>query len=226
MSSHASYPHLRKFNLFRILPEKELMTLSQALPTHDIAKGEILDSLEKGVVYFLKEGSAMLQFLTAEGEEATLDILGPGEIFGADSSLASTQYHTYLKVLEPSVICAMSKEDFLDMLERNPQMAYQMVKVYEEKNQRFRERLADMLFKPIDQRLMDELFRLSTQHPAPCSHGGTGEVAIHQQELADIIGASRQAVNAILKSLSQKGLIQVGNGIICLLKPKDLSERK
>ncbi len=211
---------MKKFNLFQILPEKELMTLSESLPTHDISRGEILDSLENGMVYFLKEGSAHLQFLTAEGDEATLDILGPGEIFGTDNSLGSSHYHTYLKVTEPSVICAMAKEDFLNMLEKNPQMAYQMIKLYEGKNQKFRERLADQLFKPIEARLMNELLRLATSHHVPCSHGGSGEVAIHQQELADLIGASRQAVNVILKGLAKTGVIQVRSGTICLMRLK------
>lgn len=216
--ANLSYWFLKKFNLFKAMPEKELMALSDRMPYHSVSKGQILDAEEKDAIYFLKEGSAQLLALTPEGEEFTLDILGPGEIFGPAISGYSTPYHTYLRVSEKSIVCSMDKAGFLKMLEEKPSMAFQIIRLYEEKNQLLKERLVNQLFKPIEQRLVDEILRIHARNPVSCSHGGEGEVVIHQQELADLIGASRQAVNVILKGLAQTGAIRIRSGTICLIE--------
>jgi CRP-like cAMP-binding protein len=78
-------------------------------------------------------------------------------------------------------------------------------------------RIASLVFKDVPTRLAETLLELAEDFGQPCEHGFALDLVLTQQELADLIGATRQIVNATLKQWQHQGMIMLRRyGRICL----------
>jgi CRP-like cAMP-binding protein len=77
-------------------------------------------------------------------------------------------------------------------------------------------KIADIVFKDVPTRLAEVLLTLAEDYGETCTHSLALEVRITQQDLADLIGATRPVVNAILKQFRERGLIYPRPHVICV----------
>jgi CRP-like cAMP-binding protein len=77
-------------------------------------------------------------------------------------------------------------------------------------------KIVSLVFKDVPTRLAETLLELAEDLGQPCTHGFARDVVLTQQELADLIGATRQIVNATLKEWQQQGMIVLRRHCICL----------
>jgi len=195
----------------------------------DLAAGSRMEQCERGhrfywtdelsdSVYLIKKGRIRLSRTSPEGREVTLDLLGPGEIFGELSLSGEEQRNHTAEAVEPSLVCIFSRQTFTEALQRYPELAFRMIKLIGFRFRELESRLQDLAFQSVAQRVRTTLRRLADKHGLS-GPNRTTRIPITQKDLAFLIGASREAVAEELAKLKQQGLLQTSYRSI-LLQPQ------
>lgn len=209
--------YLQRLNLFKQFTRAELLTMASVMDMEELEKQNRIFQIGEpaGNVYLLLEGHVKIYRRGNAGRKITLAILKPGEIFG-DNGLTTAETHEQgAEALEPSIVGSMTDSDFCALLDRKPSLALRVIQCLSREKRTLERKIASLVFKDVPARLAETLLELSDEYGQPCIHGFGPELVITQQELADLIGATRSVVNVTLKQLQQEDLISVRRRRIC-----------
>ncbi len=201
--------------LFRDLSPTELVaiedqTIEKIAPKNTVilTEGEAGDSL-----FLIVQGRVKVFIGDEDGREIILKILAPGDFFGEMSMIDRQPRSASVSTLEPSVFRVLSHQAFQDCLDRTPRIGSIVM-------QALAKRLRDADRKISTLALMDVYGRVAATltELAITTNGKTivGE-RLSQQDIANMVGASREMVNRILKDLSERGYITVESKSITIL---------
>ena len=209
--------YLQRFSLLQEFTQAELLTVAHMMDMQVLAKservfqaGELADH-----VYFLKEGHVKIYRRGHFGRKLTLVILKPGEIFGELTLTAGESHEQEAEALETSTICSTTDRDFRALLDLKPALALRVMQRLGQQTRLLERKIASLVFKDVPARLAETLLELGDDYGQPCAHGLAQELVITQQDLADLIGATRQVVNATLKQFQRRRLIYPHRNFIC-----------
>lgn len=218
--------YLKRFPIFGDMSESELEAMSSHMMMRPIGKGEPISkdvSIGADKVYFIKTGVLKLTVTNKEGKESILAFLKPGDIFGelagATELMGPDQE---LRAHEECVVCSMSREDFDSMLESKPELAYKITKLAGFKLNRIYSRLKNLLFKSAEARVAATLLELSRDYGVDDNRGTIINLRLTHQDIADLIGATRETVTHALASLRGKGFIITEKKRIILINKAEL----
>jgi len=215
--------YLKKAELFKGLSEAQMaeVAASSAMLRCQRRHRFYFTDDDSDRVYLVKEGKIRLERTNEDGREILLDILGPGEIFG-ELALADegTRSHS-AEAIEESLVCSFERDRFLAILQRNPELAFRVVKLIGFRFRQLEARFENLVFKPLAERLCFTLEQLARRHGIADPSGGV-RLPLTQKDLATLIGASREAVAEELARLKRAGLVQTGYRSLLLLHPDRL----
>jgi CRP-like cAMP-binding protein len=172
-----------------------------------------------------------LKAITAgsEGRQAALSIMGPGEVFGEVAVLDGEPRSATITALENCELLIIQRTDFLRHLETQPHVAIKLMEVLARRLRRLSERVEDSTFLEVPQRLCKQLMRLVERYGRDIGSGCVRiELKLSQQELGDLVGATRESVNKQLRAWVADGLIEHQDGKLVVLQParlRSLGER-
>ncbi len=109
-------------------------------------------------------------------------------------------------------------------MKSNPQFAIKVIQTLEDRQRELRRNVENLLFKSITTRVAQSLHWLAREHGDRCEHGWAMDIRINQQDLADLCGASRQAVSGVLGKLERRFVIRRTGRVICILSMKRLAK--
>lgn len=175
-------------------------------------------------VYFLKEGRVKLISLNANGKQLTLDIFGKGEIFGEMALIGEKQRKLEAQALERVRLCWISKDDMLNFVRKYPDLSLGVAKLMGDRWERIESKLEDLLFKDVPTRLALTLWKLARDYGKKMEQGILIEPKITHQDLADLIGSTRETTTTILNHFQDKGLIEKGWGKIMVKDQEGLKQ--
>jgi CRP-like cAMP-binding protein len=208
--------YLQHFNLFREFTRDELLPVAQLVDPHELARHNHLyhsgDPADH--VYLLIEGRVKIYRKSPSGRRVTLAVLQPGEVFGELN--VYPVYEQEAEALEPSTIYRLRTQDFRALLASKPELALQVMRRLGRRKRLLERKIASLVFKDVPTRLAETLLELAEELGQPCAHGFALDLVLTQQELADLIGATRQIVNATLKQWQQQGMIMLRRQRLCL----------
>lgn len=199
----------RKNCLLSILDNLQINQLEKAAIGTTCHKGDILFIEGERVegVYFLCSGLVKLSLYSSERQSGTVAEANPGDVLGVKALLSGKPHNLTAEVAEPSQLCLIRKDVFLDFLERNGDVSLwisqKLANDLYDSYLRMRE-----LRKDSHTRLVDSLLRLCQSQSEPSDKGISYEVNISQGELAEELGTSRRHVNRALKDLKEKKIIE------------------
>jgi CRP/FNR family transcriptional regulator, cyclic AMP receptor protein len=207
---------IRANTFFHGLPES---SVEQAL-AHVVVRNHppnqmlLLENDWGSSVYFILEGWVKIRTYNLDGKEVTLNILGKGELFGEMAALDEVPRSTDVITLVPTVIGNMPAQDFVQLLNNEPQsgvrLAQLMARRLRQVNRRLRLRESDSV-----SRVADILLFLAD------GQGKTGEQGteipnLPHRELSSLSGLARETVTRVLSKLEKKGLIQRERDVLCI----------
>ncbi len=198
----------RNIPLFQGLSDKDMSALSGHAVNRTFKKntiiiheGDLSDSL-----YVILSGRVRIYLSDEEGKEVDLNILGAGEYFGELAALDNFPRSASVITLQESRFMIVSKKEFDSCLTTNPQIA---VRIIDELTSRFR----SMTDNVKSLALMDVYGRVARTLINLAAESDDGKLVIQQkltqQDLANMVGASREMVSRILKDLTRGGYITV-----------------
>lgn len=158
-------------------------------------------------IYLVKEGRIKLLKTNPDGREVILDILGPGEIFG-EMALVDEELRSHsAEAVEDALVCIIKRVDFEGLLQRHPEMVLRVLKLVGLRRRELEMRLEDLVFQPLGGRLALALLWQADKH-GEIDVNGQVRIRLTQTDLANLIGASREAVAEQLKEMKTQGLIE------------------
>jgi len=215
--------YIRNAALFSWLQDDELQQLAKRSEMVACKKATtfFLSQEKSDSIYLVKEGRVKLSRTSPEGREIILDILGPGEIFG-ELAVVGEDLRTHSAVaLDDALICVITRETFEGLLRRHPEMALRVLKLVGLRRRELEMRLEDLIYQPVANRLALTLLWQARRHGQK-EPDNSLRLPLTQKDLAQLIGASREAVAEQLRDFKQAGLIKTSYRAIQILDSKGL----
>lgn len=224
MAERTKLWYLKNVNLFHEMSAAEMAMVERTTVMKEIRRKEVvyLPGEPGDRVYVLKRGVVKIATLMEDGREMILALLRPGEVFGEESVLDGAPRDHMAEAYDDALICVIGRNDFMDMLKSHPDMAFKVTKLIGFRLRTFRARVESLLFKGAPARLAQILLDLSAEHGVRDSAGILLPLKLSQQDLANLIGLTRESVNLALADFRRRGLVEVEGRTIRILKPDEL----
>lgn len=174
-------------------------------------KGDPGDAL-----YAVRRGGIRISSGTEGGRRLTLNIHGPGDVFGEVALIDGRPRTADAVATEPTELFMLRRRDFLALLEGRPGLALRFAELLCERVRWMTERMEETVLMPLHARLARRIIALADDYGA--------EIAVSQEELAVFVGASRESVNRQLQVWRRQDLIALRRGHLEVLDAGRLAE--
>ncbi|HEU5226494.1 MAG TPA: Crp/Fnr family transcriptional regulator [Ktedonobacteraceae bacterium] len=220
-------PNLARVPLFADLDDESLRELSAVARKRVFRQSEVIFHRDDPgqVLYIVKEGKVKIALTSPDGQEVSLTVFGAGECFGELSILDGEPRSADAIALERVELYALQRQDFVNVVMNHPKIAVQVMKVISQRLRQADQQIEDLLFLDVYGRVAKKLLELSETHGAPTAQGVRIELRLTQQELASMVGASRESVNKVMGYFTDKRYIMTDKHKITLMKLADLRKR-
>lgn len=211
--------------LFSTLPEAEIdkilsFSLIRQYPRHStiFVRADDGDRL-----FAILKGRVKISVFSDEGREVVLAVMRAGDFFGEIAALDGSARTADASAIEDCEILSIARKDLFPVLERNPEIYMKIIRVLCERLRQTNETIEDSIFLTIPARVAKTIMKLAASYGETHGDSIRLNVKISQQELANIIGTSREVVNRHLRQLQQQEVIRVEKGHI-IIDQKDYLE--
>ena len=185
-------------------------------------RGTIYRQGEPGrTVFCVLDGQVTIARVSYDGATLTTAALGPGDFFGPALSGATEAEDTARAKGVVSVWRAPINE-LRRLLLNHPVVAWEFVSILARRQRQMERRLESFAFKRTEARLAEAFRELSGGFATRCDHGFGLHLRLTQQELADLVGASRPVVSTILNRLRDKGVLGYNREYVCVRRIEDI----
>ena len=224
---------LRNVSFFERLSDPELETLAGSLGRRAFAKGMII--FHKGgtgqTLYIIESGKVRIFILSESGQEISVNVYGPGDVFGELALLDGLPRSAGAVAMEQTVTLTLHREDFLRHLESCPGMASSIMEVLSARVRYTTSYAESLSFLDVYGRVAAKLLELADRYGFEEQVAGNGPAAVAidlrltQTELATWVVASRERVNKVLGTFRDQGLIELDGQRVILLDRQGLERR-
>lgn len=217
--------YLKHINLFSCFGKAELQEIDRITRMQEVEQRQriFLPGDPSNTVYFLKRGRVKIAGTNADGREVIFEILAPGEIFGEAEVLGDTPHETYAEALDDALICAIRREDFERYLRGHQDLTFKLTKLVGYRLRKIRRRVADLIFRNVSTRLAHLLVELGKTDGVPDDGGIRIRMKLTHQEMANLVGCSRETVSMTLGQFRDQGLLRAEARSITILNMDRLS---
>ena len=213
--------------LFAGMDEESSRALIDSMKVLDAARGDVLfHEGEPGDRLFLvRDGKIKLGRRSNDGRENLLAVLGPGEMFGELSLFDPGPRTASASSVSDSVVYELRHESLVRWIADHPGVATQLLGALARRLRRTNETLADLVFSDVPGRVAKALLDLSTRFGEPNDDGIRVAHDLTQEELAQLVGASRETVNKALADFATRGWVRREGRAVVLLDLDRLERR-
>jgi len=211
--------YLKRIHLFSGLSQAELMEMDRITRMQEVKKRQpiYLPGDPSNTVYLLKKGRVKIASTAPSGKEVTFDILEAGEVFGELEMLQDAPRQALAEALDDALICAIRRDDFDRYLHRHPDLAVKLTKLMGLRLRKIQSRVEDLVFRDVPARLAHLLLELKKTDGVPEGTGTRLRVKLTHQEMANLIGCSRETVSATLGQFRERHLIRMNGRSLTIL---------
>jgi len=217
---------LRNVRLFAGLSDQELEGLADRLGKRTFAKGMIIFHKESAgqTLYMIESGKVRIFVLSESGQEISVNVYGPGDVFGELALLDGLPRSAGAVALERTVTLTLHRDDFLHHLALCPGMARSIIEMLSARLRYTTAYAESLAFLDVYGRVAAKLLELVDRYGVQ-KEGIEIELRLTQAELASWVVASRESVNKALVAFRDQGLIEVEGQRITILDRRGLRRR-
>ncbi|MEZ4629343.1 MAG: Crp/Fnr family transcriptional regulator [Deinococcales bacterium] len=202
--------HLKHTQLFEDLSAEELEHLSRLTPYKRFKAGDIIYFMEDpaDALYFIRDGMVKISMYFPNGKEMILALLGQYDVFGELLLLPSERRPNQAEAVMDTTLIVLPEEDFQRLLSQHPHIAMKFIQVVSTKLWQSQAWFAELGAFDAPGRLANLLLRLAHDFGASTDRGTAIELNLTQQDLAKMIGATRETVSHCLARLLEYGAVR------------------
>jgi CRP/FNR family transcriptional regulator len=165
-------------------------------------------------VFFLDAGLVKIERATEANKEILLSVVAPGELFGEQALTGEGAFNVSAKVLESGVAYSIPTDTFQKFCERRPEVWRLLMQHLLMRKDELERKIEHLCHSDVKERLVYYLEELARLNP---SHDPSGSVIhISQNELASLVGATRETTSTTLNALARQGLIALGHRLVMI----------
>lgn len=209
--------YLANVELFAGLTPEQLDRIAQAAHPRVFMPGTIIvnEGDDAHGLYVIQSGSLKVFLVEENGRELTLSLLWPGEYFGELALLDSAPRSASVMTRERSELLHISQTAFMGLLEQHPSCAQVVMKNLVGRIRSLTDNVRGLALNDVFGRLARLFESLAVERNGK----RVIERRLTQQEIANLVGSSREMVNRILRELVVGGYVNLDDHQIALLKP-------
>jgi CRP-like cAMP-binding protein len=219
--------HLRAAPLFTALDDDSATAMRSSMIEQRLDKGDVLFSEgEVGDKLFLIEsGKIKLGHTAADGRESLIAVLGSGEMLGELSLFDPGPRTATAVAVTRTKVLWMSHDALLPWLVGRPDVAVALLGALARRLRRTNVAMADLVFSDVPGRVAKALLDLGAKFGEETPEGLLVSHDLTQEELAQLVGASRETVNKALADFTQRGWIRMEQRQVTLRDIERLAQR-
>ena len=176
-------------------------------------------------VLLLTSGRVKICHLTPEGKQSILVFIEPGEIFGELAVFEGGFREEYAEAVEATNIVLISREQMLWAMGRYANVTLGVTKLIGLRRRRIERRLKNLLFRSNRERLIFLILELVEQYGERTESGIELRIKLSHQDLANIIGSTRETVTVVLGQLQNEELIKIARRKLTVTDLSKLAEQ-
>lgn len=218
---------LRSAPLFRELDDEAATALRNTMSEVKLDRGQVLfhEGDEGDRIYVVIQGKIKLGRTAPDGRENLLALLGPGQMFGELSLFDPGPRSATCTAVTNTVLFGLGHTDLLPWLTGRPEVARGLLLQLASRLRRSNDTLAELVFSDVPGRVARQLLDLSAKFGVPSEEGIRVVHDLTQEELAQLVGASRETVNKALADFVGRGWIRLEQRSVVLLDVERVRRR-
>ena len=201
--------------------------LASAMTTRKVDRGHVVftegDTGDR--LFIVLDGKVKISRSAADGRENLLAVLGPSEMFGELSLFDPGPRTATATAVTDSALASLDHDDLRPLLFAQPAVAVQLLAALAQRLRRTNEAMADLVFSDVPGRVAKALLDLGERFGDAETDGVRVHHDLTQEELAQLVGASRETVNKALSEFANRGWLRLEGRTVLLLDRERLARR-
>ena len=213
--------------LFEALSEDDARALRADVIQVRLTRGERLfaEGDDGDKLYIILRGKIKLTRAAHDGRENLLSVHGPGEMFGELSLFDPTPRTASATAITDATLAGLTHVDLRTWLSSRPEVAMHMLGALAQRLRRINDIKADLVFTDVPGRVSKALLDLANRFGTQQETGIQVNHDLTQEELAQLVGASRETVNKALADFAARGWLQISARSVLILDIDRLRRR-
>jgi len=218
---------LRRAPLFQGLDDESARALRRQMSDVKLSRGEhlFLEGQDGDRLYVVLDGKIKLTRAAADGRENLLSVLGPGEMFGELSLFDPRPRTSTASAVTDATVAALAHDALRPWLLERPDVSMHMLRALARRVRREFDVTADLVFTDVPGRVAKNLLDLADRFGEQERDGLHVHHDLTQEELAQLVGASRETVNKALADFAARGWLQISARSVLILDTERLRRR-
>ena len=227
MTKAADESVIRSAPLFSALNDEEAASLRASMTQVKVSKGHTLfkEGDEGDRLYVVLEGKLKLGTTSIDGRENLLSILGPGEMFGELSLFDPEPRTATATAVTDAKLLALAHDQVIGLVTRHPQASLELLRRLAQRLRKSNEILADLVFADVPGRVAKAIIDLGARFGQQKDDGLHVNHDLTQEELAQLVGASRETVNKALADFASRGWVRLEPRAVVVLDYERIAKR-
>ena len=176
-------------------------------------------------LYVVSLGKVKLGRTASDGRENLLAVLGPGEMFGELSLFDPGPRTATATAVTAATLHGLGHDDLEPLLLQRPEVAGRLLAALARRLRRTNEAMGDLVFRDVPGRVAKALLDLASRFGVETDDGLRVTHDLTQEELAQLVGASRETVNKALADFASRGFLRLEGRAVVILDIERLSRR-
>ena len=221
-----NYWHIKSCELFKQVSDNDLAWLESSSTMKSFKRGEsvYLPEDQSDGILLVASGRVKICHTTPQGKQSILGFVDPGEVFGELALLDNSSRTHTAQAAEKTQLVLVPRKELLSIVQKYPSIVLGVTKLIGLRRQRVERRLRNLLFRSNRDRLIHLLLELAEKYGQLQPDGIHLKIRLSHQEMASIIGSTRETVTVVLGQLKGEDLLQISRRRIVLLSLEKLAK--
>jgi CRP/FNR family transcriptional regulator, cyclic AMP receptor protein len=218
---------LLRVPLIAALTDSDRQALARTATRRRYQRGDLIFQKDDPgqTLFIVASGSVRIYVPSSQGADLTLAVFGPGNFFGDLSLLDGRPRSASAAALTDTNVVALERSDFVALIRSRPEAAMSVLATVASRLRETDEMASDLAFLDVGGRLAKKLLDLAATNGVRRRDGVMLDMALTQEELANMIGVTRESVNRNLSLFRRIGLIGKEGRRFILRNPAGLRQR-
>ncbi|HYE10565.1 MAG TPA: Crp/Fnr family transcriptional regulator [Patescibacteria group bacterium] len=220
-----NYEYLKQISIFSQLKEDFLVKIDSISIMRNYTKGRIIfmEGEPGEAFYYIKSGLVKISKISSDGREHILHILNEGHVFAEVTLFNNTSYPATAEVLEEAQIGMIKNSDLQKLIVENPEISLELIKYLNHRLIEAQNKVRNLALYDTFGRTAQALVKLAEDHGKKTAVGIELDLGISRQELANIVGTTRETVIRVLAAFKKEKSIELDKSNIII---KDIDKVK
>ncbi len=203
--------YLRKIPLLEGLSTEQYRELIGQVEVREVERRQIvyLPGDPGDHVFFIQGGRIKCSKVSRDGKELTLTYVAAGEFFGELSVLEGQPREEMAEAMKNSILTMLPRESIRALLLKESHIAYRFIKVIGDRRRSMETKIEHLVFRDVHAKLAALLLELGREYGKETADGVQIDQKITHQEMANLIGSTRETISLTLAAFKRKELIQL-----------------